>query len=94
MTTITKEHMSRFLFKKVGISKAEAGELVDLFFNQMMESLASGNSLRFSGFGNFTVRDKKERLGRNLRTGEIVPISARRVVNFKIGKKLKDRIES
>jgi len=92
--TITKEHMARFLFRKASISKSDAGQLVDLFFTQMRESLAAGNSLRLSGFGNFNVRDKNERVGRNPRTGENVPITARRVVSFRAGQKLKDRLDA
>jgi len=81
------------LFNEMGLNKKEARELVNLFFQELGACLADGEQIRFSGFGNFDLRDKSERPGRNPRTGKEVPIPARRVVKFRPGKKLKARVE-
>ncbi len=86
--------MAESLFNELGLSKAEARELVDLFFEELGASLAIGEQVKLSGFGNFGLRDKKERPGRNPKTGDKVMISARRVVVFKPGQKLKARVEA
>ncbi len=91
---LTKADMAESLFNKLGLNKQEARELVDLTFEELKASLAVGEPVKLSGFGNFDLRDKNERPGRNPRTGEKVPISARRVVTFRPGKKLKDRVEA
>ena len=90
---LTKADMSKSLFNAIGLNKREAHELVDLFFQEMEACLADGEQIRFSGFGNFDLRDKNERPGRNPKTGEKVQIPARRVVTFKAGQKLKARVE-
>ena len=90
---LTKADMAKSLFNELGLNKREALELVDLFFQELGESLADGEQIRLSGFGNFYLRDKSERPGRNPKTGEKVPIPARRVVTFKAGQKLKARVE-
>ena len=81
------------LFNEMGLNKKEARELVNLFFQKLEACLADGEQIRFSGFGNFDLRDKSERPGRNPRTGEEIPIPARRVVTFRAGQKLKARVE-
>ena len=91
---LTKADMAQGLFNKMGLNKKEARELVDLFFQELEASLAEAEQVKLSGFGNFDLRDKNERPGRNLKTGEKIPISARRVVTFRPGKKLKDRVEA
>ncbi len=91
---LTKEDMAESLFNELGLNKREARELVDLYFHQLVACLALGEPVKLSGFGNFEFRDKKERPGRNPRTGEKVLITARRVVTFRPGKKLKDRVEA
>ncbi len=91
---LTKADMTESLFNDLGLNKREAHELVDLFFQELGACLADGEEIRFSGFGNFYLRDKNERPGRNPRTGEDVPIPARRVVTFKAGNKLKARVEA
>ncbi len=91
---LTKAHMAESLFNKLGLNKKEARELVDFFFQELGASLAVGEQVRLSGFGNFELRDKKERPGRNPRTGEKVLITARRVVTFSPGNKLKARVEA
>ncbi len=92
--TLTKADMAESLFNKFGLNKNEARELVELLFEELAASLAVGKQVKLSGFGNFDLRDKKERPGRNPRTGEEIPISARRVVTFRPGKKLKARVEA
>ena len=92
--TVTKAGLAENLFRQVGLSKNEAKEFVDTFFEEIISLLANGNSLKFSGFGNFELRDKDERIGRNPKTGVEVLIKARRVVVFKPGQKLRDRVES
>ncbi len=92
--TLTKAGMAESLFNEMGLNRREARELVDLFFEELAASLADGEQVKLSGFGNFDLRDKKERPGRNPKTGEKIPISARRVVTFKPGQKLKARMET
>ncbi len=90
---LTKADMAESMFNEMGLNKREARELVDLFFQELEASLAVGEQIRLGGFGNFYLRDKSERPGRNPKTGEEVPIPARRVVTFRPGKKLKARVE-
>ena len=91
---LTKADMAESLFNKLGLNKKEARELVDLCFEELKASLAVGEPVKLSGFGNFDLRDKHERPGRNPKTGEKVLITARRVVTFRPGKKLKARVEA
>ncbi len=92
--SLTKVDMAESLFNELGLNKREALDLVDLCFHQLVACLALGEPVKLSGFGNFELRDKNERPGRNPKTGEKIPISARRVVTFRPGKKLKDRVEA
>ncbi len=91
---LTKAEMAESLFNQLGLNKREARELVDLFFEELRLALSSGSQVKLSGFGNFDLRDKNQRPGRNPKTGEEVPISARRVVTFHPGQKLKARVEA
>ena len=91
---LTKVDMVESLFNKLGLNKKEAHELVALFFQELAASLAVGKQVKLSGFGNFDLRDKHERPGRNPKTGEKVLITARRVVTFSPGNKLKARVEA
>ncbi len=91
---LTKADMAKSLFNEMGLNKQEARELVDLCFEELKASLAVGEPVKLSGFGNFDLRDKNERPGRNPRTGEKVLITARRVVKFRPGNKLKARVEA
>ncbi len=86
--------MAESLFNELGLSKTEARELVNLFFEELAASLAVGERVKLSGFGKFDLRDKNERPGRNPKTGEKIPIAARRVVMFRAGQKLKARVEA
>ena len=79
---------------EIGLSKREAKELVDTFFEEIRLALEHNEPVKLSGFGNFELRDKNQRPGRNPKTGEEVPISARRVVTFRPGQKLRDRVEA
>jgi len=92
--TLTKADMAERLFEELGLNKREAKELVELFFEEVRAALERGEQVKLSGYGNFTLRDKDERPGRNPKTGEEIPISARRVVTFRPGQKLKARVET
>lgn len=91
---LTKAHMAESLFNELGLNKREARELVDVLFEDLRVALTSGEQVKLSGFGNFDLRDKNERPGRNPKTGEEIPITARRVVTFRPGQKLKARVEA
>lgn len=91
-STLTKADLAENLSDKLNLNKKEAKELVELFFEEIKLALESGEDVKLSGFGNFILRDKSERPGRNPKTGEEVEISARRVVTFKPGQKLKKRV--
>jgi len=90
---ITKAEMAERLFEQVGLNKREAKDFVDAFFEVVREALERGEQVKLSGFGNFELRKKNQRPGRNPKTGEEIPISARRVVTFRPGQKLKLRVE-
>lgn len=94
MATITKIDITEYLIEKYQLPKNEAKNVVENFFEEIRLSLESGNDVKLSGFGNFELRDKASRPGRNPKTGDIVPVSARRVVSFKPGQKLRTRVES
>jgi|TARA_B100001063_G_scaffold231866_1_gene246386 integration host factor subunit alpha len=91
---LTKAEIAETLYEELGLNKREAKEFVEIFFNEISETLISGLDVKISGFGNFILRDKKERPGRNPKTGEDVTISPRRVVTFRAGQKLKSRVEN
>lgn len=91
---LTKAEMAEALFQDMGLNKREARELVEMFFEELRTALASGEQVKLSGFGNFDLRDKNRRPGRNPKTGEEIPITARRVVTFRPGQKLKTRVEA
>ncbi len=86
--------MAKNLFEELGLNKREAKELVGVFFEEIRIALENGDEVKLSGFGNFILRDKNQRPGRNPKTGEKIPISARRVVTFRSGQKLKARVEA
>ena len=94
MAALTKAELAEALFEQLGLNKREAKEFVDYFFEQVRHSLEAGEQVKLSGFGNFELRDKNQRPGRNPKTGEEIPISARRVVTFRPGQKLKARVEA
>ncbi|MDG0996739.1 MAG: integration host factor subunit alpha [Gammaproteobacteria bacterium] len=90
---LTKADMAESLFEELGLNKREAKELVEAFFEEVRLALEEGEEVKLSGFGNFVLRDKNQRPGRNPKTGEEIPITARRVVTFRPGQKLKSRVE-
>ena len=92
--TITKDSLVEMVHNEVGLNKREAKELIECFFEQIKTSLENGNDIKLSGFGNFILRNKTPRPGRNPKTGEEVTISERRVVTFKSGLKLKSKLEA
>ncbi|HIF9532144.1 integration host factor subunit alpha [Photobacterium damselae] len=90
---LTKADLAENLFENVGLSKRDAKDTVEVFFEEVRKALENGEQVKLSGFGNFDLRDKNERPGRNPKTGEDIPITARRVVTFRPGQKLKARVE-
>ena len=91
---LTKADLAEKLYEELGLNKREAKELVELFFEQIRTALEDNEQVKLSGFGNFDLRDKSQRPGRNPKTGEEIPITARRVVTFRPGQKLKARVEA
>ena len=92
--SLTKADIADRLFEEVGLNKREAKEFVDAYFEAIKAALESGENVKLSGFGNFQLREKSPRPGRNPKTGEEIPISARKVVTFRPGQKLKIRVEA
>ncbi len=91
---LTKADLAETLFEELGLNKREAKDIVEMFFEEIRCALEEGDQVKLSGFGNFDLRAKSERPGRNPKTGEEIPISARRVVTFRAGHKLKQRVEA
>ena len=91
---LTKAEIADELFERLGLNKREAKDFVDLFFEEIRSTLEAGEEVKLSGFGNFELRDKGQRPGRNPKTGEEIPISARRVVTFRPGQKLRAKVEA
>src|SRR5210317_272659 len=94
MSALTKADLAEMLYEELGLNKREAKEIVEMFFEEIRTALENNQQVKLSGFGNFDLRDKNTRPGRNPKTGEEIPISARRVVTFKPGQKLKARVEA
>ena len=92
--TLTKAELADMLYERVGLNKREAKEVVEAFFDEIRVQLEQGESVKLSGFGYFQLRDKPERPGRNPKTGEPIPISARRVVTFHASQKLKAHVQN
>ena len=92
--TTTRSTLSEAVFKNVGLSRNESSALVDSVFNEILKSLIGGDDVKISSFGTFIVRNKKERIGRNPKTGEEVPITARSVVTFRASNVLKSRVNT
>lgn len=94
VTTLTKADMVEHLYEELGLNKREAKDLVEMFFEEVRLALGQGQNVKLSGFGNFMLRDKTQRPGRNPKTGDDIPVEARRVVTFRPGQKLKQRVEA
>ncbi len=90
--TTTRSTLSEAVFKNVGLSRNESANLVDSVFSEILTSLIKGNDVKISSFGTFIVREKRERIGRNPKTGEEVPITARSVVTFRASNVLKSKV--
>lgn len=90
---LTKAHLADLLFEQIGLNKRESKEIIDAFFELISERLIEGKDVKISGFGNFQIRTKAPRPGRNPRTGEAIPIESRRVVTFHASHKLKNQIQ-
>ncbi|MDO9157896.1 MAG: integration host factor subunit alpha [Burkholderiaceae bacterium] len=90
---LTKAHLAELLFDQIGLNKREAKDMVEAFFELITDSVVNGQDVKITGFGNFQVRTKASRPGRNPRTGEPVPIEARRVVTFHASPKLKEQVQ-
>ncbi|MDX2346291.1 MAG: integration host factor subunit alpha [Legionella sp.] len=94
MGALSKAYLVDVLCEQLAFTRPDAKHLVEQFFEEMREKLEQGQHVKLSGFGNFILRDKTERPGRNPKTGESVSVTARRVVTFKPGTKLKTKIEA
>lgn len=90
---LTKAQLAELLFEQIGLNKRESKDMIDAFFDLIADSLVEGDDVKISGFGNFQIRTKAPRPGRNPRTGEAIPIQARRVVTFHASHKLKEQIQ-
>ncbi len=90
--TMTKADLVEMLFNRMGMNKKDAKDMVDAFFDEIRSALESGRTVKLSGFGNFQLRDKAQRPGRNPKTGEEIAITARRVVTFHASQKLKEAV--
>lgn len=90
---LTKAHLAELLFEQIGLNKRESKDMIDAFFELISTRLVNGHDVKISGFGNYQIRTKAPRPGRNPRTGEAIPIQARRVVTFHASHKLKDQIQ-
>tara|TARA_B100001057_G_C22815280_1_gene937135 strand:- start:676 stop:987 length:312 start_codon:yes stop_codon:yes gene_type:complete len=93
-STTTRSTLSEAVFKNVGLSRNESANLVDSVFSEILASLTNGDDVKISSFGTFVVRQKKERIGRNPKTGEEVPITARSVVTFRASNVLKSKVNT
>ena len=91
--SVTKAELADVLFERLGLNKREAKDMVDYFFEEVREALERGEDVKLSGFGIFNLREKSQRPGRNPKTGEEIPITARRVVTFHASQKLKGEVE-
>ena len=91
---LTKAQLADLLFDQIGLNKRESKDMIDAFFDLVSQSLVEGSDVKLSGFGNFQIRTKAPRPGRNPRTGEAIPIQARRVVTFHASSKLKEQIQA
>lgn len=91
---LTKAQLAELLFDQIGLNKRESKEMVEAFFDLLVHSLVEGEDVRLTGFGTFQVRTKASRPGRNPRTGELIPIEARRVVTFHASSKLKEQVQA
>jgi integration host factor subunit alpha len=93
MAALTKIELAEDIHNVLGLNKREAMDIIECFFEEVRISLERGEQIKISGFGNFGLRDKKERPGRNPKTGRVIPVASRRVVTFHAGQKLKTKVQ-
>ena len=92
--TVTRTDLAEALYKEIGLSRTESAALVESVIDHMIEALIRGETVKLAGFGTFTLRDKNERIGRNPKTGEEVPITSRRVLTFKPSQVMRERVDT
>jgi len=92
--TVTRADLAEAVYREIGLSRTESSELVESVITHISEALLRGESVKLAGFGTFSLRDKKQRIGRNPKTGEAVPITPRRVLVFKASQVLRERVDS
>ena len=92
--TVTRADLTDAVYREIGLSRSESQALVESVLDRMIDSLVSGENVKLAGFGTFALREKKERIGRNPKTGEEVPITPRRVLVFKPSQVMKDRVNA
>jgi integration host factor subunit alpha len=93
-TALTKAQLAEMLYEQIGLNKRESKDMIDAFYDLIGARLIAGDDVKLSGFGNFQMRIKAPRPGRNPRTGELIPIAARRVVTFHASQKLKEMLQA
>ena len=93
MTALTKSEMAERLFEELGLNKREAKEIVELFFEEIRACLEGNEQVKLSGFGNFDLRDKSQRPGRNPKTGRSVEVASKRLPFFRVGKELREIVD-
>lgn len=92
--TVTRADLAEAVYREIGLSRVESSDLVESVINHISDALLRGESVKLAGFGTFSLRDKKERMGRNPKTGEAVPITPRRVLVFKPSQVMRERVDS
>jgi len=92
--TVTRADLAEALYREIGLSRSESAQLVESVIDHIIDALLRGESVKLAGFGTFSLRDKKERIGRNPKTGKAVPISPRRVLTFKPSQVMRERVNS
>lgn len=92
--TVTRADLSEAVYREIGLSRTESSDLVESVIDNISEALLRGESVKLAGFGTFSLRDKKQRIGRNPKTGEAVPITPRRVLVFKASQVMRERVDS
>ena len=92
--TVTRADLAEAVYREIGLSRAESADLVESVIDHISDALLRGENVKLAGFGTFSLRDKKERMGRNPKTGEAVPITKRRVLSFKPSQVMRERVDS
>ncbi len=92
--TVTRADLAEALYREIGLSRTESAQLVESVIDHIIDALLRGETVKLAGFGTFSLRDKRERMGRNPKTGKAVPIEARRVLTFKPSQVMRERVDS